>query len=94
MIKRKDESIFIDFIYLDGEIPQGFVSSFTIEKNGKTIKQSRLQRREDNRAFLLRIQSGELEDFKEGDYRLLVAVENANIGYKDYIYNEELIIRS
>ena len=93
MIKYKDESIFIDFEYVDGEIEEGYRAFYYIKDKEKVLKSKELNRSDDNKSFQLRILSGELEELKEGVYRLEVAVENEDIGYKDYIYNEELIIR-
>ena len=58
----------------------------------KVVKIAELDR-SDNTTFKLRIKSGELEELKPGNYKLEVSVENDEIGYKDYIYNEDLILR-
>jgi len=95
MIKYLDESIFIDFEYIDGVIEpeyRAFYSIKDIEK--KVVKTAELDRSDDNTTFELRIKSGELEELKPGNYKLEVSVENDEIGYKDYIYNEDLILRS
>jgi len=90
MIKHKDESIFIDFEYIDGEIPDGYYAKYYIQTN-KTLKEEFLEKN-DNK-FLLRIESGELKKLNQSKVKLKVAVINDDIGYKDYIFEEDVIIR-
>ena len=91
MIKHKDESIFIDFEYSEDEIPDGY-KAFYFLKDTKIIKSEELQKSDDNKSFLLRIKAGDLKNLK-GNYTLEVAVTNDDVGYKDYIYNENLTIK-
>lgn len=92
MVKFKDESLFIDFEYADGEIPDGFAASYVIERGGRPLRRGELSLNGEGTAFLLRIEAGALEALECGVYRLMVAVANDALGYKDYIYNEELVI--
>ncbi len=94
MVKRQDESIFIDFEYADGVIPKGFVAICHIVGDDGVGLAKNLPKSVDGKAFELRIRSGELFGLKAGKYKIEVAVVNDSIGYKDYIYNEDLIIRS
>jgi len=94
MIKHKDESIFIDFEYTDGEIPDGYKAYYYLSNNEKILKTKELNKNPQNTTFELRIKSGELSDFKDGSYLLEIAVVNEEIGYKDYIFSENLILRS
>jgi len=91
MIKHKDESIFIDFEYSEDKIPDGYKAFYFI-KNENIIKTEELTKSDDNKSFLLRIKTGELKNLK-GNYTLEVAVTNDDLGYKDYIYNENLTIK-
>ena len=92
MIKHKDESIFIDFEYVEGEIPDGYRAVCYI-RDREIIKSYELSRSDDNKSFLLRINSGELNTLK-GTYKLEVAIVNEDLGYKDYIFNENLIVKA
>ena len=56
-------------------------------------KSSEISKSLDNKSFELRIKAGELEEMKAERYKLEVAVINENVGYKDYIYNEDLILK-
>jgi len=90
MIKHKDESIFIDFEYTDGEIPDGYYAKYYIEKllNSEVIKEDYLDRDETNTKFLLRIESGDLNDLNLSKVKLKVAVINDDVKYKDYIFED------
>ena len=87
MTIKRGESIFLDFIYSDGTIPDGYTASFFID--GTDIK-GNLDLNKDKTAFLLRIKSNQTEIV--GVFKLVIFVENEAIGYKEYIFDEKLII--
>jgi len=90
MLIHNDESIFIDFIYQEGAIPNGYSANYRIATDGVTILYGQLEKNDDGNAFLLRIKSENIQNLSIGEYMLYVTVENEAIGYKDYIYEEVL----
>jgi len=90
MTKTKDESIFIDFIYEEGNIPDGYTAYYTISLNNFTKKQGDLIL--DNNTFKLRIKKGELKSLLSNRYKLNVIIVNDGLGYADCIYTDTLII--
>jgi len=90
VVKHKDESIFIDFEYTDGEIPDGYYAKYYIQTD-EILKEDFLEKIGDK--FLLRIESGELNEINLPKVKLKVAVINDDIGYKDYIFEEDIILK-
>jgi len=90
MTKKNDESIFIDFIYDNGSIPDGYTATYIISDSYDIKKTGDLTLNIDK--FELRIKKGELENLRKARYRLEVIVTNEDLGYSDYIYSETLII--
>jgi len=87
---RKSESIFIDFIYQNGEeIPDGYLSKVEILKDNKVVFSKQNNKSDDKKKFELRVTSEDTSDLK-GKYQILVSFYNNNIGYLDYILDEEL----
>lgn len=87
---HNDESIFIDFTYQEGSIPDGYGSSFKVVMGDETLLSGQLEKSDSGDAFLLRITSENIQNLSIGEYMLYVTVENESIGYKDYIYEEVL----
>lgn len=81
---KNDESLFIDFIYQDGEIPPGYEATYELDTlNGNlAIKDDRL---------LLRIKYQDMQKLSKGKtYKLEVAFFNQEIGFKEYIISEDI----
>ncbi len=86
------ESIFLDFVYQDGQIPDGYSASCIVMKNKSVVYEKSLDVNEDADAFLLRITSDDTLNFDEGEYSIYVSVQNSSMGYKEYIMHEKLKI--
>jgi len=79
---KNDESIFMDFIYQDGDIESGYKGTYklgtlngTLGINGDTLE--------------LRLHASDISSLStQKKHTLLVAFENESIGYKEYIHEE------
>jgi len=90
---RAKESLFIDFIYQNGEqIPDDYLSRVEIIKDNKVVFSKQNNKSDDKRKFELRITSDDTSKLK-GTYNILVSFYNDNIGYLDYILDEELEVK-
>ena len=80
----------IDFIYQNGEdIPNDYESKVFIKKAKKTVLEKQLNESDDKKKFEMRITSDDTKNLK-GIYNILVSFYNNNVGYLDYILDEEL----
>jgi len=89
---RSDASIFLDFFYQDGNIPDGYSADFAIVQKDSVIKSGSLDICDEGDCFSLRITSDTIQEVGIGEYMLLVSVKNEDTGYKDYIYEDNLKI--
>ena len=89
---NQGESIFIDFFYSDGAIPNGYHSSYEIIRNDAVVANGDLEKNANGDGFELRIKSEYTEHLGVGEFKLLVSVFNSDNGYKDFIYKDGLSI--
>jgi len=93
---RAGESIFIDFQKKDGvEIETDMTATYEL-LNESDVQEATgpLSKSGDLFTFELRISGATTEPLADGTYLLLVIVENSVTGYADYIYEENVKIRS
>ena len=93
---RAGESIFIDFQKKDGiEIETDMTATYELlDETDTQIATGPLSKSGDLFTFELRISGTTTEPLTDGTYLLLVIVENSVTGYADYIYEENVKIRS
>ena len=88
MTIERDASIFIDFLYQQGSIPDGYEAEYIVTRGDEERLRGALTN--SGEAFELRLRSEDVSTLGEGEYTLKVAVYNEQSGYRDYIYNEKL----
>lgn len=93
---RAGESIFIDFLKKDGiEIDTDMEASYELlDSADAVILSGTLSKSVDLFTFELRISGTATEVLDDGTYVLLVKVFNDVDGYADYIYEENVKVRS
>jgi len=93
---RNGESIFIDFQKKDGNtIDTDMEATYDLlNESGSSVITGALSKSSDLYTFELRISGTATESLSDGTYTLLVKVYNDTTGYADYIYEENVKIRS
>lgn len=96
IIMRAGESIFIDFQKKDGATIETdmFATYDLLDDTGTNIGTGALGKSSDLFTFELRISGTTTAPLKDGTYTLLVKVYDDTTGYADYIYEENVKIRS
>jgi len=88
----RGESIFIDFKYATGVIPNGYYGTWEILQNDAVIANGTMNTSADQTTLELRIPSTTTQPLR-GAYQLLVAVKNDTDGYCDYILEDTLNVK-
>lgn len=93
---RAGESIFIDFQKQGGDTIEATMdASYTLLTDGDAVELSgSLSKSVDLFTFELRIAGVDTETLADGTYTLLVKVYDLTTGYADYIYEENVKVRS
>ena len=93
---RAGESIFIDFQKTDGStIETDMESTYDLkDETGASIDTGALAKSTDLFTFELRIGGTTTAPLADGTYELLVKVYNDTTGYANYIYEENVKVRS
>jgi len=89
----RGESIFLDFVFQKGQIPDGYEAGCFISKNGNSVFDKALDVDDNAEIFLLRITSNDTLALEDGDYMLNIFVQNTAIGYKDFVMQEKLVVK-
>jgi len=93
---RAGESLFIDFQKKDGAtIEADMEATYDIlDSNDTNVSTGALTKSGDLFTFELRVSGTVTASLVDGTYLVLVKVYNDTTGYADYIYEEQLIVRS